>query len=111
MPEAIVTYCGQPMKVNCDGLCAKAWGIECRPRVQLSEDEDDYAYLSDAELGTAPVDPGTEEGEDSKPLSVAEFPNKWCVRQCERSNRSKPGKSREPLPVLTFSERVPNRTG
>lgn len=46
---------------------------------------DDYCYLADDELGTAPIDPGTIEGEDSKPILPSERLNKWCCRECERS--------------------------
>lgn len=66
----------------CDGKCHKAWGINNRPKRQLSEDEDDYEYLSDNELGEAPENPGTYEGGQGKnPESL----NKWCARECERS--------------------------
>ena len=95
--EAIITYFGHPMKVACDRHCNKAWGINNRPRVQLSEGEDDYAYLADSELGDAPFNPGTYEGGDAKPDSPDEFPNKWCVRECERCASSAPGKWRMPL--------------
>ena len=108
MPEALVTYCGQLIKVNCDGNCKKAWGINSRPKVQLSDDEDDYAFLADDELGEAPADPGTYEGNDAKPESVARFPNKWCVRECERCARSKPSECDLPLAIKSFSKRVYN---
>lgn len=66
----------------CDGKCHKAWGINNRPKRQLSEDEDDYEYLSDNELGEAPENPGTYEGgQEKNPKSL----NKWCARECERS--------------------------
>lgn len=112
MPEAIVPYFGNPMKVCCDGNCNKAWGRDDRPRVKLSEDPDDFdhfEYLADGELGDAPANPGSEEGGDLKPRSVLEFPNRWCVRQCERCAWSKPGKYAEPLEVPKFDKRVPNR--
>lgn len=108
MNEAVITYCGQQAKVVCDRQCNKAWGINTRPRVQLSDDEDDYAFLADGELGDAPIDPGTYEGQDGKPESPNEFPNRWCVRECERSSMSEPGKWKFPLPVRTFDERRPN---
>jgi len=88
MPTAKITYFGQPVIVSCDGNCAKAWGISSRPHERLGDDEDDIVYLADDELGEAPADPGTYEGSDGKPESVAEFPNKWCVRQCERCTMS-----------------------
>lgn len=109
--EAIITYFGQQAKVNCDRKCNKAWGINNRPKVQLSANEDDYAYLADGELGTAPVDPGTYEGGEAKPLSPDEFPTKWCVRECERSNMSEPGQYMLPLTIKRFDERRYNIPG
>lgn len=104
----VVPYFGQPMRVTCDRKCNKAWGMNNRPRIQLSYKEDDYAFLADDELGEAPVDPGTYEGQHAKPLSPDEFPNKWCVRECERCNHSDVGKWMEPLAVIDFSKRVYN---
>lgn len=105
---ATIQYFGQPAKVACDGNCQKAWGISVRPKIQLSIIEDDFAYLADGELGIAPVDPGTTEGRDRKPLSPAEFPNKWCVRQCERCVMSDPDNWQAPLALSDFSRRVYN---
>lgn len=68
----------------CDGMCNKAWGICNRPKRQLSDDPDDYEYLSDNELGEAQIDPGTYEGGYAKPLVQPTIHNKWCVRECER---------------------------
>jgi hypothetical protein len=110
--EAVIRYFGQSAKVVCDRNCAKAWGINNRPKVQLSEGEDDYAFLADGELGDAPADPGTYEGGDGKPSSPDEFPNKWCVRECERCAMSKPGQSHLPLALKAFDERrynIPSR--
>jgi len=109
MPEVIIQYFGKLAKVNCDGRCEKAWGINNRPRVQISDDVDDYAFLCDAELGQAPVDPGTYEGGVAKPPSAHEFPTKWCVRECERCNMSMPGESSHPLPIHSFAERRYNK--
>ena len=110
MPEAIIQFFGQPAKVACDGKCHKAWGINTRPKLQLSPtDEDDFVWMSDGELGTAPSDPGTYEGGDAKPSSSALFPNKWCVRECERHSMSHPGEVNLPLEVRNFSWRVSNR--
>lgn len=106
--EAIITYCGQPAKVACDGICSKAWGISERPVNQLSKNEDDWEWLSDDELEDAPVDPGTAEGDDRKPLSTSEFPNRWCVRECERCAMSDPGAYRKPLQLRDFSKRIRN---
>lgn len=106
--EKIITYCGQNMKVGCDEKCQKAWGINTRPKIQLSNDEDDYAYLSDDELEIAPANPGTYEGECAKPTLKTEIPNKWCIRECERCYRSKINESHLPLQLEDFSKRVFN---
>jgi hypothetical protein len=108
--EKTITYFGKPMKVACDGKCEKAWGIERRPKNQLSKDDDDYEYLADHELGIAPVNPGTYEGCDGKPESNAEFMdgNRWCIRQCERCVCSELGKHDEPLELKDFSKRISN---
>lgn len=82
--KAIIPYFGKKVSVKCDGKCDKAWGKCERPLVELSDDVDDYYYLSDDELGIAPKVVNTYEGNDTKPLDVKEFPNKWCVRSCER---------------------------
>lgn len=79
-----ITYFGKPCVLACDAQCTKAWGINSRPRVEFDED-DDFAYLADAELGIAPDDPGTYEGWDGKPRTTAARLNKWCARECERS--------------------------
>lgn len=83
MPYKSIIFFGRPMVLACDGKCEKAWGIQCRPRKKLDEhDVDDFSYLTDDELGIAPDNPGTYEGDHGKsPLSL----NKWCARQCERS--------------------------
>ena len=67
-----------------DGKCNKAWGVNQRPKIQLSDDDDDIAWLADSELGEAPIDPGTYEGGEGKPLTPKH--NKWCFRECERSS-------------------------
>ena len=108
MPEKIITYFGLPAKVCCDGNCKKAWGISNRPRVQLSENEDDYEYLADGELDDAPQNPGTYEGGEGKPLTASCFPTKWCVRECERCNMSDVGDFAEPLEVRSFEIRRRN---
>jgi hypothetical protein len=38
--EKRITFFGQPAKVVCDGRCSKAWGINSRPTVQISDDDD-----------------------------------------------------------------------
>ena len=105
-----ITFCGQPATLACDGNCRKAWGIENRPKVMLTEDEDgggdDYAFLADGELGDAPDDPGTYEGGDGKPdAQGSEAMNRWCARQCERSELVKPGQR---VKLHDFSRRLYN---
>ena len=80
-----ITFFGRPCVLACDARCDKAWGINGRPRAFLSKDPDDYAYLADGELGSAPADPGTYEGGHAKPLTAEARLNKWCARECERS--------------------------
>lgn len=109
MPEDLITYCGQTARVVCDGNCYKAWGINSRPKEQLSDDEDDYVSYADDELPIAPAHPGTEEGGERKPQSSAEFPNKWCVRECERCQMSAPGKWRESLMPVDWGKRQYNQ--
>jgi hypothetical protein len=108
MKEAIITFCSQKAKVACDENCKKAWGHNSRPKVQLSDNEDDFAFLADSELGEAPADPGTYEGGHGKPLSSDGFPNKWCVRECERCVMSNPGEYDLPLVLEDFSKRSYN---
>lgn len=111
--EKDITFCGQPAKIACDGNCGKAWGLNSRPRIGLSSNVDDYAWLADDELGEAPADPGTHEGGHIKPSSVRrpEDMNKWCARECERCVMSSPGQSKEPLALRDFSRRVYNLPG
>jgi hypothetical protein len=99
---------GESLIIGCDAKCSKAWGISSRPRVQLSENEDDYAYLSDDELPDAPDDPGTYEGGHGKPLAPFERLNKWCFRECERSGECIPG-AHTGLGLKNFYQRVYNR--
>lgn len=80
-----ILYFGVPNALACDAKCEKAWGINNRPRVRMSPDEDDYAFLADQELGIAPMDPGTYEGGHAKPTRAEDRLNKWCCRECERS--------------------------
>jgi hypothetical protein len=94
----------------CDGKCNKAWGIGRRPKIQLSEDPDDFAYLADDELGDAPETSGIYEGGDDKPVD-AKGPddiNRWCVRQCERGWLSEPFQSSAPPKPRDFSTRFYN---
>lgn len=104
--KAKVNYCGRRVTVACDGNCKKAWGSNHRRKDMLSEDEDDFEYWADGELGDAPENPGTYEGGKGKPLSSDEFPNKWCVRECERCRMSGPLGS---LELHDWSHRLSNK--
>ena len=87
--EKIITYFGNAMKVACDERCEKAFGIQLRPFIKLDDNnDDDIVFLSDDEVGIAPLDPGTYEGGDAKPVNRIDIPNKWCVRECERCVRT-----------------------
>jgi hypothetical protein len=96
---------GSPAVVCCDAQCSKAWGINSRPKIVLSDDPDDIAYLADSELDEAPANPGTYEGGCAKPYTTAERLNKWCVRECERSSMSKTGRNDEVVEAPDFSRR------
>ena len=106
--EGIIKFCGENALIICNRKCNKAWGMNKRPKIQLSEDEDDYCYLSDNELKEAPIDPGTYECNNKKPETPNEFPNKWCVRECERSVMSNPGEWMLPLKTINFEKRFYN---
>jgi hypothetical protein len=108
MTDATITLAYSLARVACDEQCQKAWGVDLRPRVQLSDDQNDFAFLADGELGEAPADPGTYEGGDAKPSSSQQFPNKWCVRQCERCAITPLGSPETPLVLPDFSQRVYN---
>jgi len=89
-----VTLFGQPATHACDGRCDKAWGIGNRPTTPPREGTtDDYAFLADDELGTAPIEGYGYEGGDCKPIDAKgpEDVNKWCIRACERAWMSPPG--------------------
>jgi hypothetical protein len=111
-----ITFCGQKATHACDGRCDKAWGSNSRPTVPARKDRatapdpDDFSYLSDDELGTAPIDPGTFEGYDEKPISVKgpDDINRWCVRECERAWISPPGHPDAPPELPDFSVRLYN---
>jgi len=107
--EAVILFFGRKVKVVCDRQCHKAYGINNRPRIQLSDDTDDCAFLADGELSEAPADPGTYEGGDAKPDSPDDFPNKWCVRECERCAMSQPGEWMLLLEAPSFAERIYNK--
>jgi hypothetical protein len=118
-----LSFAGQAATHACDGRCDKAWGINSRPSApsrgerRHAADPDDYAFLADDELGTAPVNPGTYEGGDAKPVD-AKGPddiNKWCVRECERAWISSPGQPDAAPELPDFSARhynvAPHRRG
>jgi hypothetical protein len=96
---------GQPVTIACDGICSKAWGTNSRPRVQLSEDVDDFAFLADGELGDAPIDPRTYEGDCGKPEGPHDM-NTWCARECERSETEDRG---QPIKLHDFTQRLYNQ--
>lgn len=86
---ASISFFGDRCVHVCDGRCDKAWGINGRPSRKLSDEPDDYVFLGDGELGTAPY-PHSWEGGDGRPsdepLTDATKINKWCVRECERGH-------------------------
>lgn len=95
-----ITFFGQAAVIACDGCCAKAWGINGRPKTMLSEDPDDYVYVGDHALGEAPPPGetvGQSEGVDFKPsatsLTEGEDMNRWCARECERRVMVKPNEA------------------
>jgi hypothetical protein len=78
-----IIYFGKSCILACDAKCEKAWGMNSRPR------DDDEIELPDSVLGIAPIDPGTYEGfgdDGGKPTCEEERLNKWCARECERSD-------------------------
>jgi len=99
-----ITCFGKETKAACDNKCEKAWGINTRPKTQLSEDEDDTVYLTDNELAEAPIDPGTYEWDDAKPMHPDRH-NKWCVRECERCKLLEVG---EELILADFTKPIYN---
>jgi hypothetical protein len=99
--EKIITFCGKQAKVACDGNCDKAWGINSRP-----SNEDKTEWLSDIELDKAPANPGTYEGGEGKPSNSSKFPNKWCVRECERCYMTSSDGNIEDDLKLDFSKRI-----
>lgn len=108
--EKFVSFAGAPMRVACDGVCSKAWGIDLRPSVQTGDGVtfDGVAWLADGELGEAPADPGTREGDQGKPTRVTDpaVMNRWCVRQCERCVGTPYGAPDAPLTLRDFSQRA-----
>lgn len=108
MIQKQITFFGHQCILACDANCEKAWGINHRPRIVFDPlDPDDHAMLADSELGTAPVEPGTYEGECAKPRTPDQVLNKWCARECERSTLVDVGKE---LVLPDFNKRVYNQT-
>lgn len=106
---------GTPCTLACDGQCDKAWGISGRPMDDLSGDPDDYVYLADDVLGTAPGPGDTaciSEGSDMKPsaapIADGQRMNKWCARECERSTIADRG---EALRLPDMLQPKPNLAG
>ena len=80
--RTVITFFGQPMGVGCDGRRDLAVGINwCNDDGEIDELEIRRAGKT---LAQVRADPDSWEGEDAKPRSDKEFPNKWCVRQCEQ---------------------------
>jgi len=120
-------FYGQYDVMACDGRCDKAWGINGRPRLYFMEegepprvlhqeespiDEDDYVYWKDSELGVAPgpcETRGASEGGECKPstapLTDGSRMNKWCLRECERSETFKEG---DPIVLRDLEHPKPN---
>lgn len=106
MNTKAIIWMGSAAVLACDGNCAKAWGIQQRPKVELDPaDEDDVAWLADDELGEAPADPGTREGGHGKPVSPDAM-NKWCARECERSDLAP---TVETVRLHNFAQRLFNK--
>jgi hypothetical protein len=92
--------------IVCDNKCEKAFGIHGRPTISFDEENmDDYAFLSDDEVGIAPIDPGNYEGGHAKPKNDSEKMNKWCFRECERCSAFDLG---EEIKLIDFSVQVNN---
>lgn len=112
-----IVFLGGARLLACDGRCHKAWGIQARPRRALSSAEDDFVYLGDDVLGTAPGPGKTEivsEGVDCKPSAVAldvsnaQRMNRWCARQCERVRIFEVGVEVSPLRLPDMVDPLPN---
>lgn len=105
--KTLISYSGKTRLLACDGRCEKAWGINRRPREELDPDNpDNFAWLADHELDTAPEDPGTYEGDEAKPAPDKKLESKWCARECERSVIVDPGAD---VTLCDFSQRYYNR--
>lgn len=111
-----ITYFHKQRLCVCDLKCEKAWGVNGRrdsvAMVQLDpENDDDIMFLADDDYSeNAPEDPGTREGGHGKPFHPKRH-NKWCVRECERSDLIQPGDEIKipdfSLPVYNMANRPP----
>lgn len=102
MLKTDITYFGQATTVVCDHKCEKAFGLNTRPQSHGDPDnDDDIIWHADYEVPDAPEDPGTYEGGEGKPMHPTRH-NKWCVRECERSDLCRPGK---PIRYPDWSQR------
>ena len=106
----MIKYCYVDTLLVCDGNCSKAWGITKRPRRSLSDDQDDYVYIADSELGTAPKDPESYEGGVAKPVNKEDRLNKWCARECERSDMAQLGEELVLPDLENPRPNIPRRT-
>lgn len=111
MIQRQIRFFGEDVVLACDGRCDKAWGINGRAEVLLSDKDDDHIYVPDSALGTA-GQPGTWEGGDGRPSDVplrdSERMNKWCARECERSGIFGP---KEEVIVPDLENPTPNIPG
>jgi hypothetical protein len=106
--ESNITVSNQPAIIKCDGKCDKAWGINEREKIKLSDDPDDYCYLSDRELGLAPLLSTSTKRLKNKPTNKINFPTSWCICECERSVISEPDTPYGDIDVPDFNNRVYN---
>jgi hypothetical protein len=100
-----IAYFGRRCLVVCDRKCNKAWGFSHRPELRDKLDPDDVVWFDDSEVGAAPDDSHTYEGGQGKP-NQPERHNKWCVRECERSNTIDVG---QPIRCNDWSHRIYNQ--
>lgn len=102
----MIFSCDGRIAVLCDGHCDKAWGRNSRPI--FGEEGGREEFLADGELGVAPVDPETYEGGQAKPTDYDDPArhNKWCARECERSEFIYPIMPSREIELPDFSRRV-----
>ena len=127
MPRKDGLFYSKYTVMACDGRCDKAWGLNGRPQLYFMEegkppralepgerpvDDDDHVYVRDSELGTAPGPGhtvGVSEGGHLKPSAVpledGRQMNKWCLRECERSETYEDD---EPIVLRDLEHPTPN---